>query len=161
MIEIRQVETDEDVDAFVAVRSAIDPEHAIERAAYLSHSAGLWIGDFERWRADELPAHALRDCCFAALADGRVVGYATLHDAGRGVGLHAMTGVRRPWRGRGVAGALKSAQIAAARAAGLRELRTTTALANASMLHVNERLGYQRGVAWVHLRGLLLDVEQS
>lgn len=71
--------------------------------------------------------------------------------------MHGMRGVRRAWRGRGIAIALKRAQIAAAQAAGLRELRTTTAFGNAPMLHVNERLGYRRGVAWVHLRGALLD----
>jgi GNAT superfamily N-acetyltransferase len=138
-------------------------EHAIYEVARevytdVPQENGIWISeDFERWRSDELPAHAVRECCFAALAGREVVGYATLHDAGRGVGLHAMTGVTRAWRGRGVARALKSAQIAAAQAAGLRELRTTTAFANAPMLHVNELLGYRRGVAWVHLRGPLLD----
>lgn len=71
--------------------------------------------------------------------------------------MHGMTGVRPEWRGRGIAIALKRAQIAAAKAAGLRELRTTTAFGNAPMLHVNERLGYRHGVAWVHLRGPLLD----
>jgi mycothiol synthase len=137
-------------------------EHPVYQAARelypdIPEEEGVWIGEFERWRSDELPAHAVRECCFAALVGREVVGYATLHDAGRDVGLHAMTGVRRTWRGRGVARALKSAQIAAAKAAGLRELRTTTAFANAPMLRVNERLGYRRGVAWVHLRGALLD----
>ena len=68
-----------------------------------------------------------------------------------------MTGVRRSARGRGIASVLKRAQISAAKAAGLRELRTTTAAANAPMLRVNEKLGYRRGVSWIHLRGPLLD----
>jgi GNAT superfamily N-acetyltransferase len=118
---------------------------------------GIWIGDFDTWRREELPDHALRDCSFAALADGELVAYATLLDRGEGLAVHGITGVRPAWRGRGLAVALKRAQIAAARRRGLRELRTTTAFANAPMLHVNERLGYRRGVAWIHLRGPLLD----
>ncbi len=116
-----------------------------------------WLGAFEEWRADELPSHVLRECSFVALAGGDVVGYATLIDAGEGVGLHGMTAVRRAWRGRGVALALKQAQVASARGAGLRELRTTTAYGNAPMLRVNERLGYRRGVSWIHLRGPLIE----
>jgi hypothetical protein len=110
MIEVRPVETDEDVDTFLAVRRAIDPQHTIERAAYLRH----------------------RD------APGRIDVLARRGDAA------------------GAAARLEP--HAAAKAAGLRQLRTTTALANAPMLHVNERLGYRRGVAWVHLRGPLLDL---
>ena len=118
-------------------------------------------GGIDEWRRNELPGHTIRSCTLAALAEGQVVGYATLHDAGEGVGIHGITGVRRAWRGRGVAPALKRAQIAAARSIGRRELRTTTAFQNAPMLLVNERLGYSRGVAWIHLRGALLDGEPA
>ena len=63
------------------------------------------------------------------------------------------------WRGgragRGIATALKQAQIAAARAAGVRYLRTQNDLANAAMRRVNERLGYERRFEWVHLGGPL------
>jgi GNAT superfamily N-acetyltransferase len=116
-----------------------------------------WRPDFDEWRRLELPGHTIRACTLAAVAGGEVVGYATLHQAGDGAGIHGITGVRRAWRGRGVALALKREQLAAARHAGLRELRTTTAFQNAPMLRVNERLGYRRGVAWIHLRGPLLD----
>jgi mycothiol synthase len=136
-------------------REAYDAAHEIYPD--LPEEDDVWIGDFDAWRREALPAHTLRDCTFAAIAGGRLVGYATLLDAGDGVGLHGLTGVRPSWRGRGVALALKRAQIAAARRGGLRELRTTTAFANAAMLHVNERLGFRPGVAWVHLRGPLLD----
>ena len=51
--------------------------------------------------------------------------------------------MRRDWRGRGVAGALKSAQIAWARQAGIRRLVTSNDAPNAAMLAVNRRLGYR------------------
>ena len=67
-----------------------------------------------------------------------------------------MTGVARRARGRGIALALKQAQIAAAQRAGLRYLRTQNDLGNAPMRRVNERLGYERRFEWVHLGGPLL-----
>jgi hypothetical protein len=55
-----------------------------------------------------------------------------------------MTGVARSERGRGIALALKEAQIAGAKAAGWKRLRTQNDLANAPMRRVNEKLGYER-----------------
>jgi GNAT superfamily N-acetyltransferase len=114
------------------------------------------VGSFEQWRSDQLPATALPACSFVALAAGEVAGYAILVDGGDGTGLHAMTGVRPAWRRRGIALALKQAQIDAAAAAGMSRLRTQNALAN-PMLRVNERLGFLPDVDWLHLRGPLLD----
>jgi GNAT superfamily N-acetyltransferase len=114
------------------------------------------IGSFERWHADQLPRGTLRDCSFVAVADGAPVGYAILVAGQEGEGLHCMTGVRRHWRRRGIALALKQAQIDAAKAAGLHRLRTANAVQN-PMLLVNERLGFRRDVEWSHLRGPLLD----
>ena len=53
--------------------------------------------------------------------------------------------------------ALKQAQIAAAKAAGLERLRTQNDLANAPMRRVNEKLGYRPRLAWIHLAGPLLS----
>lgn len=68
---------------------------------------------------------------------------------------HWMTGVARAARGRGIAVALKQAQIAAAKADGWAFLRTQNDLANAAMRAVNEKLGYERRFEWVHLVGPL------
>ena len=67
-----------------------------------------------------------------------------------------MTGVARRARGRGVARALKLAQIRAAREAGLERIRTQNDVANVAMRRVNERLGYRLQLAWIHLGGPLL-----
>jgi GNAT superfamily N-acetyltransferase len=114
------------------------------------------IGSIDQWRADQLPATTLRGCSFVAVTDSELVGYAVLIEGEDGEGLHAMTGVRRAWRRRGIALALKQAQINAAKAAGLHRLRTANAVQN-PMLVVNERLGFRRDVDWLHLRGPLLD----
>src|SRR5205823_8509321 len=80
---------------------------------------------------------------FVALADGEIVGCAGLmRDPDRpDRAEHGLTAVRRDWRGRGVARALKQATIAWAAANGLRELYTWTQRGNENMQGVNERLG--------------------
>ncbi|HEY6031954.1 MAG TPA: GNAT family N-acetyltransferase, partial [Gaiellaceae bacterium] len=143
----------------------LEPE--LDRAVYEAAQevdAGLEVGegeamaprDFDDWRRRQLPAHVRRDLSFAALDGDVVAGYAILEQEDDGIGDHAMTGVRPAYRGRGIATALKSAQAAAARAAGFRELRGANVVANAAMRHVNAKLGYRQTSLHVHLRGPLL-----
>jgi len=86
-----------------------------------------------------LPAGSL-----VALADGEVVGYAGLmrwaDDPTKAE--HGLTVVRRDWRRRGLAAALKERQIAWAAANGIRRLVTYTQTGNENMQAVNARLGY-------------------
>jgi mycothiol synthase len=95
----------------------------------------------DSWLAEEatLPAGS-----FAALAEGEVVGYAGLlrwaDDPTKAE--HGLTVVRRDWRRRGLASALKERQIAWAAASGIRRLITYTQTGNESMQAVNARLGY-------------------
>jgi GNAT superfamily N-acetyltransferase len=102
--------------------------------------AGIDI-QIEAWLAEEA---TLPEGSFAALAGGEVVGYAGLmrwwdDDA---KAEHGLTVVRRDWRGRGVAAALKEREIAWAAANGVRELVTWTQTGNENMQAVNEKLGY-------------------
>ena len=92
-----------------------------------------------------------------AVAQAEPVGYAILRvSAARpGDGIHAMTGVKRAWRGRGIATTLKRAQIAWAIEHGLDLLDTTNELRNAPMRRVNEKLGYTPAPGRIHLRGPL------
>ena len=112
-------------------------------------------GTFDEWRRSELGPCVFRELSFVALEDGVVVGWATLGEDQPGSAQNYMTGVARRARGRGVARALKLAQIHAAREAGFRRIRTQNDLANAPMRRVNERLGYQLRLAWIHLGGPL------
>ncbi|MBM4117052.1 GNAT family N-acetyltransferase [bacterium] len=59
------------------------------------------------------------------------------------------TGVRREWRGQGVATGLKVAVLSRAKAAGYREVRTGNDSTNDSMLGINRRLGFTPLPAWV------------
>ena len=126
----------------------------LTRAAYDVHSECLpdmpsptpmLAEPFHEWVSQTLEGPgALPAAAMVALADGAVIGQAALALEGdEGTAEHLLTCVRRDWRGRGVAGALKSAQIAWARQAGIRRLVTSNDAPNAAMLAVNQRLGYQ------------------
>jgi GNAT superfamily N-acetyltransferase len=99
------------------------------------------------------------EACFVALADGEVVGWANLGlpAARPGTAIHCMTGVKRDWRGRGVASALKRASIAWAVTHGLHQLETENDVSNAPMRAVNGRLGYEPQPDRVLLRAELPD----
>ena len=110
---------------------------------------------FEAWRgfAIERPSRD-HDLTFLALADGHVVGVAYMENYGDR-GIHNLTGVRREWRGRGVATALKRAQIAGAHRRGLKALVTESQHENEPMRTLNLKLGYAPTVANIVYRGPL------
>jgi L-amino acid N-acyltransferase YncA len=131
-------------------------EAALEADADIPSATPIRTGTFEQWHEHHLTGRVLRDLSFVALEEGRVVGYAILGRHNEVTAEHWMTGVARSARGRGVALALKQAQIAAAKEAGWKFLRTMNDLGNAPMRRVNEKLGYERRYEWVHLGGPLL-----
>jgi GNAT superfamily N-acetyltransferase len=111
---------------------------------------------YEDWLAHHMQrAGDLPETTFVALADGEVVGYAKLTLSGarpRDAG-HEMTAVRRAWRGRGIAGALKRAQITWAKRAGYERLMTQNEVRNEPIRRLNEQLGYRTVPGRVYLRG--------
>jgi mycothiol synthase len=116
-------------------------------------STGVWA--FEDWRAHEIDRPTNRpELCFIALAGDEVVGYASLHAYPHQT-FNGLTATRRDWRRRGVASALKRAEIAAAKAAGFRRLLTESEERNEPMRSLNEKLGYVPAPEWstVVMRG--------
>ncbi len=65
--------------------------------------------------------------------------------------------MKRAARGRGIARALKVAQIAWAKENGVERLTTTNEQRNAPMIRVNESLGYREVPGRVGLRGPLAN----
>ena len=74
------------------------------------------------------------EATFVAVAGDEVVGYAkfSLTAAQPTTAHHDLTGVKRAWRGRGLARALKATQITWAKANGYEELRTRNDERNAT-----------------------------
>ena len=113
----------------------------VEAAADIPGSPGDM--SFEQWRAIELDRPTRRrDLLFVALADGEPVGYVSMGDDGRD-GQNGLTAVRRAWRRRGIATALKRTQIAAAKRAGFERLVTGSEERNLPMRTLNAKLGYR------------------
>lgn len=116
------------------------------------------VDAFEDWLRNEMQSAGDRaDGTFVALAGDEVVGYAKLHfsAAQPTTVYHDMTGVKRAWRGRGIASALKATQIRWAKENGYEELRTSNEERNAPIRKLNKRFGYQPAVGRIYLRGPL------
>jgi GNAT superfamily N-acetyltransferase len=101
---------------------------------------------FEAWLEHDMRGVADRpEAVFVALASGEVVGLAKLSIPARWTGkaFHDLTGVRRAWRGRGIAAALKRAQIRWAREHGYQRLVTSNEQRNEPIRRLNTRHGYR------------------
>jgi mycothiol synthase len=106
----------------------------------------------EDWLADEA---TFPEGSFVALAGDEVVGYSGLCKLGDDptAAEDGLTVVRRDWRRRGLATALKRAELAWAAANGIREIVTWTQRGNEAMRAANERLGYVYRSVTVNVRG--------
>jgi GNAT superfamily N-acetyltransferase len=94
---------------------------------------------YERWHAEAAAA----PLALVAIEGERVVGYAELERRTAEVLGHELTAVARTHRRRGIARALKQAQIAWAAERGFRRLLTDTHWANEATRRLNESLGYR------------------
>jgi mycothiol synthase len=100
---------------------------------------------------------------FAALVDGEVVAFSGLlaHD-NPGVAEDGLTVVRRDWRRRGLALALKRLELHWAAQNGVREVVTWTQRGNEGMRRLNEQLGYAyRGISLTMCAPLPLPLDSD
>ena len=109
---------------------------------------------FEDWMAHNMqrPTDS-PEATFIALDGEEVVGFAKLSLTAPTAAGHAMTAVKRAWRGRGIAGALKAAEINWALDNGYTELHTSNEERNAPIQRLNAHLGYRPGIGRIHLVG--------
>jgi mycothiol synthase len=109
----------------------------------------------QEWQRDWT---GLPEASFVALdCDGEVVGTASLRpDPDKpGRAENGYTAVRREWRGRGVAAALKRTGLAWAGRNGIAEIYTWTQQGNHDMRAVNERLGYTYAAVSIRVEAAL------
>jgi len=113
---------------------------------------------FDDWLAHDMRGSGdLPEATFIALAGDEVVGYAkfSLTAARPTVATHDLTGVKRAWRGHGIAAALKRAQIVWAKQQGYERLETANELRNEPIRRLNARLGYRPAPGQIFLLGPL------
>jgi len=138
---------------FATRRDLAEELYEIAREAYPDQPgrSEQRMSPFEVWRSWGLDPHPA-DAYFIALDRDRALGYGYLEVNGD-TATHGFMALRREARGRGIAGAIKRAQITYAKANGIRTLRTATELRLTSMLSLNERLGYRPLYTELVLRG--------
>ena len=136
-----------------AERQDLEEElHALARVAY-ADQPGRSDSRIANWPEWGLRAHR-PDAYFIALEEARLLGYGYLELEGE-TWSNGFMAVQRAARGRGVAGALKRAQIAWAKAQGIPTIRTANEVRLTSMLDLNRRLGYVPLYEEIVLRGPL------
>ena len=99
----------------------------------------------------------LRDGYFLAKDGSNFVGMSDVHriDSEPGVLNQDDTGVIREYRGRGIATALKLRVIDFGKKNGYRIIKTWNDSVNASMLAINNKLGFKRQVGWILMEKIL------
>ena len=132
--------------------------YAVAREAYpdVPGEEDAEIAPFEEWLAMDMQGAGDRpEATFVALAGDEVVAYAklSLSLARPTVAMHDMTGVLRAWRGRGIARALKAAEIAWAMENDYERLETQNEERNEPIRRLNERYGYVVEPGSVTVRG--------
>jgi GNAT superfamily N-acetyltransferase len=116
------------------------------------------IEPFEDWLEHEMKGSGDRaDATFLAVSGDEVVGYSkfSLTEAQPTTAHHDMTAVKRAWRQRGVAGALKRTQILWAKERGYERLATQNEVRNEPIRRLNQRLGYREAPGRIVMRGPL------
>jgi mycothiol synthase len=136
--------TEEHRHGVYAVAAECVPEMALPQIAD--------VAPFDEWLAREEHRSAV---AFVALDGGEVVGYARLYELAAFPHrlANGLTAVRHSHRRRGLATALKRAQIAWAAERGYREIQTAMVAGNEAMRAVNERLGYRTLPGWIVVQG--------
>ena len=117
----------------------------------------ITVEPFEGWMAHNMqrPTDS-PEATFIALDGEEVVGLAKLSLTAPAAAGHAMTAVKRAWRGRGIARALKATEINWALANGYTQLHTSNEERNAPINRLNARLGYRPGIGRIHLAGPII-----
>lgn len=133
-------------------------EVALEASADIPGDEEDEIEPYEDWLAHEMGGSGDKpEATFIAVAGDEVVGYSkfSLTDAQPTVAHHDLTGVKRAWRRRGVARALKQAQIAWAKQAGYERLATRNEERNEPIRRLNKEFGYRPSGARILFSGPL------
>ena len=118
------------------------------------------IEPFDDWLEHEMRGSGdLSEATFVALAGDEVIGYSkfSLTAARPKCAFHDLTAVKRAWRGRGIARALKATQIRWAKEHGYEELHTRNEERNEPIRRLNARFGYRPAVGLFYLEGPLSD----
>ena len=131
----------------------------VEAAADIPGDEEDEVEPFDDWLVHEMRAGPgdRPEATFVAVAADQVVGYSkfSLSQAQPTRAHHDLTGVKRAWRKRGIARALKQAQISWAKQNGYERLDTMNEERNAPIRKLNAEFGYEPSGERILFRGPL------
>ena len=107
---------------------------------------------FEQWFSFDMKDPGLLPEAYVIAKDGaKYVGLSTIRrlDKAPHVLFQALTGVRREYRGKGIAFAMKLRIIQYAQNNGIERIKTENATTNARILAINTKLGFKRQAGWI------------
>ncbi len=105
---------------------------------------------FETWQKEmTLDPMFEPDGCLIAMKNNEMIGYTSFIKNPSGFLIIGMTGVRREYRGIGLATLLKLRGIHYAQSIGNLEIRTFNDAPNTAMLEMNRKLGFKRFPGWI------------
>ena len=116
------------------------------------------LAGYDEWRLQHMGGAGDRpEATFVAVAGDEAVGFCKFHlsQAQPDVAFHDLTAVKRAWRGKGIAGALKATQIRWAKEHGYARLETMNEERNEPIRRLNERYGYRLEPGRVFIAGPL------
>jgi GNAT superfamily N-acetyltransferase len=151
---LRELEGDPDRDQRLYVLS-------MELEADVPQPEPFTTVSFELWSEHALQSpNLLPDAFLVAIDRGEYVAISHMWSSKASPDLQTgLTAVKRDYRRRGIARALKLRGIAYAKSQGVATIRTWNESNNRPMLAINERLGYQKQPAWITFAKVLKDEE--
>jgi mycothiol synthase len=106
---------------------------------------------YQEWLENHDHPTRIDDGYLIAVVDGRYVGVSSMWQSPEADMIRTgLTAVRREYRRRGIALALKVRALTFAKARGYRRTVTDNASINQPMLAINEQLGFVKNPAWAH-----------
>ncbi len=91
--------------------------------------------------------------CIIAVKEGEFIGMSSnvLEKEDNSLSTY-LTGVKREYRGRGIATAMKVKVIKKAKENGISKIKTSNETKNKGIVHLNEKLGFEKKPAWISFR---------
>ncbi len=119
--------------------------------------SGEYTGkDYDRFVKSLESPKLFPEAYLVAVKDDKFIGLSSKWEMdGENALFTQLTGVREKHRGKGIATAMKVKAIEKASEEGIQKMKTSTETGNEAMLHIAQKLGYEKKLAWISYEKML------